>query len=264
MGQQTLKNASKTYSRQDNQINQNQSLLTTSTNIVYSFPNLVKPISHTIIGQKTVSRSAHDLRLRRKKTFVQKVFLELIHKFSDEKIQKISYFNLYQELCIELTPTSQGGAMRPRLLMRPASPYFSTGQKNATIPVKMRHASIKERFLKMASKKKIAICCTDRFQLACTLQNLWEHAVHMTEQQYNAGTHLYNKAEQLLNLAKELPGAFYPLEENKSFIHISSFTNPFKSASEKLKAPQKAAIEAFIEAVVAFGDEYYGIAEAAN
>ena len=149
MRQQLTKKPSKTYSEKDN-----ESLLTTSANMVYSFPNLVQPTSYAIIGHKNTTRSAHDLRLRRKKTFVQKVFLELIHQFSPEEMQKVSYFNLYQELCIELTPSSQGGAIRPRLLMRPASPYFSTGKKNTNIPVKTRHASIKERFLKMASKQK--------------------------------------------------------------------------------------------------------------
>ncbi len=222
--------------------------------LLHSLPNLIKPISYTLVGQKSTFRTAQDCRLRRKKTYVQRVFLELVHKCSEETIQKLAYFNLYQELCIELTPTSDGDTMRPRLFYKASSPYFSQGEKNNKKERKTRHAAIKKQFLKMAEKRMLHLSCIDFFQLACTLQSLWEQAVRMVEQQYNAGSDLYKKAEMLLQLAKDLPPHFYPLEENKNFIHTSSFTTPFKSASPRLKAPQKLSITMFLQKVLEFGE----------
>src|SRR5207248_1328216 len=57
--------------------------------------------SYAIIGKKKSSRPPRDLQMRRKKTFVQKVFLELVGKFSEDNLQALLYLDFYQELCNE-------------------------------------------------------------------------------------------------------------------------------------------------------------------
>jgi hypothetical protein len=220
-----------------------------------NFFDLLKGGSYTIIGYKKSKKSTYDFRLRSKKTYVQKVFLELVNKFSDEQIQKLLYLDLYQDVCNETRLHLANYHVSTNPLHCPASPYFVQGQKFA----KSKHSSIKTRFLKMAQKRGIQVQAKDPFQLACTLQFLWEQAVRIVEQQKHVGSHLFAKADALVTIAKQLPDNFSPFEEKKTLVHISTFKMPAKSASRKLKADEKLRLTECIERVLRFGYEYYGL-----
>lgn len=219
-----------------------------------NFFDLLHTNSSIVVGYKKSSKSNYDFRERSKKTYVQKVFLELVHKFSDEQIQKLLYLDLYQEICNE-TKLQVGSFHNANPLHCPASPYFVQGQKFA----RSKHAPIKSRFLKMAQKRGIQVQAKDPFQLACTLGFLWEQAARIVDQQKQVGSHLYLKAEALILKAKELPAQFSPFEEKKTLVHISTFKMPAKSTQRKLKNEEKLVIQESIDCVLLFGYEYYGL-----
>ncbi len=223
-------------------------------------PDELFATSYAIIGKKKSSKQDREEQTRRKKTFVQKVFLELVSKFSEEDLQALLYLDFYQELCSGITPQ---GANNQSLhfLHRPMSPYFISEQKGNQPPSKVRHASLKLRFLKMAHKRIIAIRPKDHFQLACTLSSLWEQAIRIVEQQNHVGSTLHIFAEQLVAYGKLVPPAFCPLEEKKNLVHISSYRMTTKSVCTKVKADQSCKIQEFIDIALQFGYEYFGIAE---
>ncbi|MDB6081028.1 MAG: hypothetical protein JWO53_300 [Chlamydiia bacterium] len=224
------------------------------------FQNDVRTPSYAIIGKKKITIACRDMRLRRKKTFVQKIFLELINKFSEESLQALLYLDFYQELCDGILPHLPGNSIPAHFTHRPMSPYFVSDQKN-TEQVKLRHASLKERFLKMASKRCISFKPKDHFQLACTLQSLWEQSVRMIEHQSHFGTSFYQIAEQMVRAAKELPQNFSPFEEKKNLVHISSFKLAITKTRKSKKAKENPRIQEFIEAALHFGYEYFGLTQ---
>lgn len=235
-------------------------LLSSPLSIREEFQDEVMPPSYAIIGKKKSSNSCRDMRLRRKKTFVQKIFLELVNRFSEQSLQALLYLDFYQELCDGVGPCLQGGALQAYPACRPASPYFVSDQKNFK-EAKIRHATLKERFLKMANKRAIAFRPKDNFQLACTLQSLWEHAVRMVEHQSHFGSTLYTIAEAVMKKSKELPQSLSPFEEKKSLVHISSFKLPKNDARKAVKAKENPRTKDFIETVLHFGYEYFGLAQ---
>ena len=225
-----------------------------------ALPDELLVTSYAIIGKKKSSKSPRDMQMRRKKTFVQKVFLELVNKFSEDELQTLLYLDFYQELCNGIAPNGQNNQSL-HFLHRPVSPYFISEQNGNPNQPKLRHASLKSRFLKMAHKRVIALRPTDHFQLSCTLSSLWEQAVRLVEQQNHLGSTLYEIAEKLVSLGKTLPDNFSPLEEKKNLVHISSFKMTTKGAGAKLKADQSQKIKEFIEISLLFGYEYFGIAK---
>ena len=216
--------------------------------------------SYAIIGKKKSIRSARELRMRCKKTFVQKVFLQIVDKFSEKQLQSLLYLDFFQELCSGIVPYPHMTGFSTYFHNRPASPYFVRGQ-NGNKPPKIRHASLKQRFLKLAHTRTIALRPKDHFQLACTLQTLWEEATRIVEHGSHLGSTLHTMAEQVLAIAKELPTYYNPLEEKKNLIHISSFKIPAKTVVKRLKPQSLALIERFIQSSIVFGYEYFGLAE---
>lgn len=216
--------------------------------------------SYALLGQIQLPKSARDVRQRRRKTFVQKVFLDLVAKFSEEENQKLLWLDFYQELCDRITPHYQDGLLRPNFVHRPASPYFAAEQKTGR-KTEIRHAALKTRFLKMANRRLVKIRAQDRFQLACMLQNLWEGAHRIWEQgQYHTST-IFSLAEKMTNLAKALPKSCSPFEEKKNLVHISSLQVPSKTKGRRFSPAQVKHIRQFGESALAFGYEYYGLTE---
>jgi hypothetical protein len=222
-------------------------------------PDDVMGPSFAIIGRKRLTKAARELRLRRKKTFVQKVFLELVACFSETDMQALLYLDFYQELCDGLLPFPQE-AVSPHFLHRPVSPYFVKNQ-NQHRESKIRHKNLKQRFLKLAQKRTIVFRPKDNFQLACTLQSLWEQSIRIVEHQNYMGSTLFTTAEKMAESAKLLPPAFCPYEEKKNLMHISSLKIPTKSKKKKLKPIYEERIQDFISAVLQFGYEYSGLAK---
>jgi len=222
-------------------------------------PDNVMGPSFAIIGRKRLTKAARELRLRRKKTFVQKVFLELVNCFSEEDMQALLYLDFYQELCDGLLPFPQE-PVSPHFLHRPVSPYFVKNQNSRAEP-KIRHKDLKQRFLKLAQKRVIAFRPKDNFQLACTLQSLWEQASRIVEHQNHLGSTLFTTAEKMTASGKLLPPAFCPYEEKKNLMHISSLKMPVKGQKKRLKPIYEERIQEFISAVLQFGYEYSGLAK---
>lgn len=220
-----------------------------------NFTELPQMDSSITLGYKKASKTTHDFRARRKKTYVQKMFLELVYKFSDAQVQKLLYLDLYQEICNETKLELFISHSSPHLFHCPASPYFSHAQKLA----KGKHATIKSRFFELIKKQDIVLQPKDPFQLACTLQDFWEQAARIIEQQKQMGSILYAKAEALINCAKTLPTAFYPFEEKKTLVHISSVKMSSKGSTGRLKTEEKLVINTCIEKALQFGYEYYGL-----
>jgi len=219
--------------------------------------------SYAMLGHINLPKSAREVRQRRRKTFVQKVFLDLVSKFSEDELQKLLWLDFYQELCDRITPHYQDGIIRPNFLHRPASPYFVTEQK-AERKTEVRHAALKARFLKMANRRLVKIKPRDRFQLACTLGGLWEGALRIWEQgQYHTST-IFALAEKMTTLARALPKACSPFEDKKNLVHISSLKIPSKTKGRRFSPTQIKHIREFGEASLAFGYEYYGLAETAS
>src|ERR1700726_1101108 len=69
-----------------------------------ALPDELLATSYAIIGKKKSSKSPRDAQRRRQKTFVQKVFLELVQKFSEDDLQSLLYLDFYQELCNGIAP----------------------------------------------------------------------------------------------------------------------------------------------------------------
>lgn len=224
-----------------------------------SAPDDVMGPSFAIIGRKRLTKAARELRLRRKKTFVQKVFLELVNCFSEEDMQALLYLDFYQELCDGLLPFPQE-PVSPHFLHRPVSPYFVKNQSSHREP-KIRHKDLKQRFLKLAHKRIISFRPKDNFQLACTLQSLWEQALRIVEHQNHLGSTLFTTAEKMAESGKQLPPALCPYEEKKNLMHISSLKVPAKTQKKKLKPIYEARVQEFVTAVLQFGYEYSGLAK---
>ncbi len=235
-------------------------LLKSSVESATPMPDELFATSYAIIGKKKSSKQDRTEQSRRKKTFVQKVFLELVNKFSEDDLQALLYLDFYQELCTGITPPCQSNQSM-HFLHRPLSPYFISEQKGNQPPTKVRHASLKLRFLKMAHKRIVTIRPKDHFQLACTLSSLWEHAIRIVEQQNHIGSTLHSFAEKMVVVGKILPAAFCPAEEMKNLVHISSYKMTTKLGCTKVKAEQHSKIQEFIEISLLFGYEYFGIAE---
>lgn len=213
--------------------------------------------SYAVIGKKKSAKSPRDTYVRRQKTFVQKVFLELIYRFSETTLQALLHLNFYQEICKSLAHNRNiNNSQTPHLSNTPLSPYFvSNSQRN------INQTALKSRFLKMIRKKNVALRPTDHFQLACALSDLWEQAIRIVEQQTHTSSSIYKTAEKLVTSAKQLPEKLSPLEDKKNLVHISSFkikpkTKPRASAK---KIPQNQSIQSFIDMALTFGQEYLGI-----
>ncbi|HXF29536.1 MAG TPA: hypothetical protein VN457_06765 [Chlamydiales bacterium] len=230
------------------------------TATMQSAPDNVMGPSFAIIGRKRLSKAARELRLRRRKTFVQKVFLELVNKFSEIDLQSLLYLDFYQELCDGLMPFPSQESTAPHFLHRPVSPYFIKKAHDVKEP-KIRHKDLKQRFLKLSHKRAICLRPKDPFQLACTLQSMWEQALRLVEHQYSRGTTLFEQAEKMVAAGKTLPQSFCPFEEKKSLMHISSLKMPLKGGKKRLKHIQEAKIKEFIQATLAFGFEFSGLAQ---
>jgi hypothetical protein len=222
-------------------------------------PEELLTTSYAIIGKKKSSKSSKEAILRRKKTFVEKVFIELVKKFPEEEMQKLNWLEFYQDLSVGMQNSS--APLQQQQVQKPISPYFVSEKTLCSNSVKVRHASLKARFQKMAHKKVVALCAQDHFQLACTLAKLWEVAVRIVEHQDHLGTTLFELAEKMVASAKNLPLAYSPIDEEKTLVHISSFKMSTKGGSKKLKVEQQNTIYEFAKNSLLFGYEYFGIAE---
>jgi|GEM_PF-4403209 len=209
--------------------------------------------SYTVLGQ--IKSYRHE-RLRRKKPFVQKIFIDFVGRLSPDALQQLCYLNFYQELCSSLRPSlknrsgaaKEGGAF---------SPYFIDGQKNE----QKRHKTLKQRFCLLAQRRTIRLQPKEPFQLACTLENLWEAALHLSDGGKAQSAQAKILAEKLVEQAKKLPKSYCLFLEKKDFVHISSLkmTRPTK---RRLSSNQQNLVQEFLVTLLSFGYEYYNLVSA--
>jgi hypothetical protein len=217
-------------------------LAKTKETLVQSFPKAI-----IITGGKKYLQSPHATAIRSKRSFVQKVFIPIAHVCTSKDVQNLLYLDLYREICKRTltTPSKQTSAHQK-------SPYFIQEKKT-----KMRHQPLAMRFKKLIMKRMICLKLQNTFQLACCLQNLWDEAIQIAEQQQGRGTNLFTTADAVLQSAKALPQSLTPLEEKQSLLHVSSVDMGPKKSMPKLKPSVKGEIETFITNLIAFGFEFY-------
>lgn len=202
--------------------------------------------SYTTLG--TTKLSIKELRQRQQKTYVRSAFYSLVSKLQEKELQKLSYLCLYEELCVRIDRTAV--TEQPTL----SSPY-------STFPSKAPHAALKKRFQRMASKTMVKILAKNAFQLACTLEMLWEHSLRIVEQKLNKGTLSSHIAEKLMGIAKKLPLQFSLFEDQKTLLHISSLKMHQKTPKKRLKKEEIEVCHQFLTTLIEFGYEHFGLSE---
>lgn len=201
----------------------------------------------------TTKRTAKEWRLRKKQTFVLKVFYDLVRRIKENDLQKLIYLSFYHELCENINQSHMHESQNATT----ASPYYQ--DKTSDPDKKTPHERLKKRFQKLASKRCVKLLSKDPFQLACTLQLLWEQAASIIDHQQHRASASFKVAERLLQAAGSLPASYSPLADQSTLLHISSLKMSSKQRQKRITAKQKLIIQEFLSIAFEFGYEYFNL-----